>query len=303
MSRYLLALLAVVVATSHLRADESTAAKRVAAATAKAAGEEYDLRYKFSVGEAMRTKVVHVATTETKIQGVTEKASSRSVSIRVWNIQDVDADGNITFTNTIEAVDMWQQVGTQQEIRYDSRTDEKPPQAYEHVAASIGKPMATITIDPFGREIDPKRKQLQVSIGDLAVPLPPQPVKIGQQWHMPEEIKVRLADGTVKVVKVRQQYTLQQVKTGVATIGVETQILTPINDPKIQSQLVQKMQRGTIKFDIDAGRLIQKQIDLNETVIGFNGAESLMQYLARMTEEQVTEAEAKTAKAPAADKR
>ena len=303
MPRICLTLLALAALTNCAWADDTAAAKKIAAATAKAAGETFDLKYKFTPGEVMRTKVVHVATTETKIQGVTEKASSRSVSIRAWNIKSVDEAGNITFTNTIEAVDMWQKVGTRQEIRYDSRSSEKAPAEYEHVAGTIGKPMATITIDPYGREVDPKRKQLQMSIADLAVPLPGQAVKIGQQWHMPEEIKCRLADGTVKVIKARQKYTLQQVTTGVATIGVETEILTPVNDPKIQSQLVQKMQHGTIKFDVDAGRLISKQIDLNETVIGFNGNESLMQYLARMTEEQVSEADAKTAKVPSAEQR
>jgi hypothetical protein len=76
-----------------------------------------------------------------------------------------------------------------------------------------------------------------------------------------------------------------KVETGIATIAVKTEILTPINDPKIQSQLVQRMQHGEIKFDIDAGRIRSKQMDLDETVIGFSGQNSVMKYLARLTEE------------------
>ena len=74
-----------------------------------------------------------------------------------------------------------------------------------------------------------------------------------------------------------------------ATIAVATQVLTPINDPKLQSQLVQRLQRGTIKFDVDAGRLIHKQMDIDQAVFGFSGPDSHMQYLARLTEEPVQE--------------
>ena len=90
---------------------------------------------------------------------------------------------------------------------------------------------------------------------------------------------------TVKVVKARQKFTLTKVETGIATIAVNTEILTPVNDPQVQSQLVQRMQHGTIKFDLEAGRIHSKQMDLDETVIGFSGAESIMQYLARLTED------------------
>jgi hypothetical protein len=94
---------------------------------------------------------------------------------------------------------------------------------------------------------------------------------------------------------------LEKVENGVATITVATQILTPVNDPKIQSQLVQRLQEGTIKFDVDAGRLLHKQMDLDQSVFGFSGPNSHMQYLARFSEELLT-GEATAAK-PAAEKR
>ena len=90
------------------------------------------------------------------------------------------------------------------------------------------------------------------------------PVKAGNSWSIPDELKLPLEDGTIKKVQTRQQYKLEKVEAGVATITLETQVLTPINDPKVQSQLVQRLQRGTIKFDVDAGRLIHKQLDIDE---------------------------------------
>ena len=48
---------------------------------------------------------------------------------------------------------------------------------------------------------------------------------------------------------------------------------------------MQRIKKGEIKFDVDAGRILSQQMDIDETVIGFNGADSMLKYLARFTEE------------------
>src|SRR5439155_25945542 len=116
-------------------------------------------------------------------------------------------------------------------------------------------------------------------------------LKAGASWSIPDELRLPLEDGTIKKVQTQQQYRLEKVESGVATISVDTQVLTPVNDPKIQSKLIQRLQRGTIKFDIDAGRLLHKQLDIDQEVFGFSGPDSHMQYLARFTEEPVKDAE------------
>ena len=274
-------------------------------AAAPLAAQDYELVYKFQPGEELRTQVVHLVTVESKIKGVKQTAKTRSVSTRLWKILSVDAKGNITLDNSVAAVNMWQshidEKGTK-EVSYNSETDPEPPPQYEPVAKTIGITLATLTIDPSGKIIDRRSNQpnLNPGIGELAVPLPGKRVKIGDTWFVPEEVKLRTDDGTVKRVETRQLYKLEKVEVGVATISVVTQILTPISDPKLQSQLVQRMQEGTIKFDIDAGRLIHKQMDLDESVLGFAGPDSHMQYLARLTEEPLR---GQTARAGGADRK
>jgi hypothetical protein len=258
----------------------------------------YTLAYKFAAGDMIRTKVVHLVTVETTIKGVKQEAKTRTVSTKLWAIKRVEPSGNIVFEHSVEDVNMWQETTGRQEIRYNSATDKTPPPGHEHIAASIGKVLSVVTMDKNGRILarDDKQKQFNPGIGDLTIPFPSEPVKAGATWSIPNEVRVKLEDGTVKKVATRQLYKLEKVETGVATITVQTQVLTPVNDPKVQSQLVQRLQRGTIKFDLDAGRLIHKQMDLDESVYGFNGADSHMQYLARFTEESVTP-EATTAQA------
>ncbi len=66
-------------------------------------------------------------------------------------------------------------------------------------------------------------------------------------------------------------------------------MLTPIDEESIKAQLVQQLSNGTIRFDVDAGRVLSKQLDWDETVVGFQGANSLMEYRARLTETLVKE--------------
>ena len=262
----------------------------LAVLAAPLAAQEYELVYKLKPGEEIRTQVVHLVTVESKIKGVTQTAKTRSVSTRLWKILSVDAKGNITLDNSVEAVNMWQSHTDEKAVKefsYDSQKDAAPPPIYEAVSKTIGVTLATITIDSAGMIIDRRSNQpdFNPGIGELTVPLPGKKVAIGDTWFTTEVIPLRTEDGTFKKVETRQVYQLEKVDLGVATISVVTQVLTPVSDPKLESQLVQRLQKGTIKFDIDAGRLIHKQMDLDESVLGFAGADSSMQYLARLTEE------------------
>ncbi len=258
------------------------------AASKQVAGEQtFLLQYRPEKGQTIRWKVVHLVTVDTKIRGSEQTAKTRSVSQKAWRVTDVDAEGNVTVVLTIEHVDMWQSLSGRQEVRYNSRTDAVPPREYEAVAKSIGVPLATVTFNRHGRVLkrDSSQPQFNAGLGELTIPLPEQPVKLGAKWNVPEEVSVRLEDGRVQRIKTRLLYSLDKVETGVATIGVKTEILTPVSDPKVHSQIVQRMTNGSLKFDLEAGRLLSKQVDLDETVVGFSGADSVMQYLARLTED------------------
>jgi hypothetical protein len=263
--------------------------------------ERYHLQYKFSPGEVFRCKVTHLTTVETKIRGAAETVKTRSASTKAWKIQSVDQAGNVTFTYTVEDVSMWQQLTGRPEVRYDSVRDKEPPDEYRHVAETVGVPLGTITIRPSGEILrrENARPQFNPGIGELTIPLPPGPVQVGDTWSTEGELPIRLKDGPVKRIKTRHIYELKNVQTGVATIAARTEVLTPVDDPAVQSQLVQRVKRGAVRFDVDAGRVLQQQMDIDETVIGFSGADSMMKYLARLTEEMIPQQEVAQSTGPA----
>ncbi|MFO7906860.1 MAG: DUF6263 family protein [Planctomycetota bacterium] len=276
-------------ASNPVLAGETNPESVLATAKNNALETKHRLEYKFTDGEVIQWKVQHLGTTEATVQGNTQTSKMRAVSTKQWEIVDVDDEGNATFVHSVLDVEMWQKVSGREEIRYNSAEDETPPPEYRNAAKTVGVPLATVKISPSGKvlERDEKPRHIHSGLGNIAVPLPTDPVKVGQSWKVSNKIRVSRRDGKVLRIKTRLVYTLKSVKSGVATITVRTEVVTPVNDPQIEAQLVQQLIEGELKFDVDAGRLMSRRVDWDETVVGFNGNDSLMKYLARFTEELV----------------
>ena len=273
------ALLALVVLITRAGADDSAAEPNP---------EKHTLRYEFHPGQTLRWQVVDRKKIETASSESTQVTETVSSSVKVWRVRDVLPDGTATFENSVESVDMWQKLSGCQEVRYNSRTDKEPPPGFSQVVDSIGVPLSTITISATGKVLRRKRNPAVTSAesqGQVAVPLPEEPVAVGHTWSFPHQIDVALTSGLVKKVKTVQKFTLASVKTGVATIEVSTQILTPIHDPAIEAQLIQHHSSGTVRFDVDAGRVLAMRMDLDKRVVGFHTAASSLHYLTRFTEQ------------------
>jgi hypothetical protein len=274
------------------------------AALSVAAGEaeKYTLRYKFHPGEVLRWQVEHQSKVRATISKDTQSTDTSSVSVKAWRVTDVRPDGTATFEHRVEWVDMRQTLTGRKEVRYDSRTGAKPPAGFEDAARSVGVPLSIVKIDAQGKVLkrqEMKEKKPRAGAapaksasdksspppdGWITIPLPGEPVAVGHTWSLTQNIDIPLPAGGVKKIKAVQQFTLEDVKTGVATIGVSTLVLTPISDPAIESQLVQREAEGKVRFDIDAGRIIGQQMDVDKHVVGFRGEASSIHYVNRFSE-------------------
>jgi len=266
---------------------------------------KFTLRYKFRPGETLRWDVVHRSRIETTVSGATQTAETTSKSVKVWRVIDVRPDGTATFEHSVESIDMRQKLTGSAEVCYNSRTDKKPPPGFEHVAQAVGVPLSIVTMDRSGKVLKRRRKPVKAAAsnnGRMTIPLPDRPIAVGGSWSFPHTVDVKLNNGAIKKIETLQRFTLLGVKTGVAAIRVSTAILTPIHDPAVESQLIQCQSAGTVRFDIDAGRVLRQQMDLDKAVVGFRGEASSLHYLTRFTE-QLLPAVAKTAEQPPREQR
>jgi hypothetical protein len=284
-----------------LSAAETVAGKTAAAASQSARGGHaapaqgtYTLRYRFQPGETLRWKVIQRVEMTTTVSGTTQTVSTVAQSVKAWRIQNVGEDGTVTFQNSVESVDLRHKFSGVQEVHYNSQTDKKPPHGFEDAARRVGVPLAQVTMDSRGqiqsRLRNPKVKAAaEENEGPMTVPLPAEAVAVGQTWSLPSELALPLAGGTVKKIKTMQKFKLAGVERGVATIELSTLILTPIHDPSIEVQLIQRDSSSTIRFDIEAGRLVGQQVDIDKRVVGFRGEASSLHYLGRVNEEALSE--------------
>jgi hypothetical protein len=275
-------------------------------ASGAAEPEKYTLRYKFQPGETLRWDVEHRTNIRTSVSATTQTAETLSVSVKRWQLREVRADGAATFEHSVERVDMRQKLAGRSEVRYNSETDAKPPVGFEDVAKSVGVPLSIVTMDARGKVLHRQRRNAKTPAAndaahDLAqnesamtIPLPEEAIALGHTWSIPQDIDVPLESGGVKRVKALQQFMLEEVKTGVAMIRVSTEILTPITSPAIESQLVQREAAGQVRFDIDAGRILGQQLDIDKHVVGFRGDASSIHYVNRFSERLLPDS-AKTA--------
>ncbi len=253
--------------------------------------QEYLLRYKFHPGDTFRWSVVNRCRIRTTMAAKTQTAETSTISVKVWRVREVKPNGSAAFDHLVESVDMRHRLSGRDEVHYDSRTDICPPHGFEDVARAVGVPLVTVTIDDRGRILKRQQNSVKGAVpgqGEITVQLPDRPVAIGDTWLKSTEIDVPLGDGGTRRVHARQTYSLQDVKTGVATIAMSTQVVTPIRDPDIEAKILQFENSGTVRFDLDRGQVLSQQTDVDKSVIGFRGEASSIRYTGRSIEEYLS---------------
>lgn len=275
----ILALLAVAAVSSiqPLHAGDSASAD---------SGETYELVYKLKIGDVLRFEVDHRASVRSTIEGTTQDVLTHTESVKAWKVTDVLPSGDIEFTNLVERVKMRNKLADRAPMTYDSTTDEAPPAGWEDVATSVGVPLSLIQMSPRG-EIKVREVKHHQPAADAEAPvallLPEKPVKVNDTWDEPRTVSAKTQDGAVRDLKARRLYKLLKVEDGIADIEVTYQVLSPM-DPVIESQLVQRLMKGVVKFDIAQGRPVSQHFEVDKRVIGFAGPTSTMHYLMRMDE-------------------
>lgn len=276
--------------------DENQAGAAVSSTPAPPDATEYDLRYKLATGDVLRYEVTHRASIRSTIDGTTQAAQTKTDSVKVWKVSDVLPSGDTEFISVVERVHMINQLPDRDPTEYDSEKDKTAPPGFEDVARAVGVPLSIIRMTPRGKVVRRDVKTPQQSVEEdtpIVVRLPEEPVVIGATWDNPFELQVTVQTGETKSIQTRRHYKLADVSHGIATIEVTYQVLSPI-DAHIESQLVQRLMDGEVRFDIESGRVVGQHMEVDKRILGFAGPASSLHYIMRM-EEKLLEPEAKVA--------
>ena len=253
--------------------------------------QQYELKYNLIKDSELRWNVEHTATTKTHMGNVTEEMASRSQSVRRWKILNVDSIGNMTFEHSIESVEMWQKTGDENPVTYNSKSDKTPHQDYQAVSEKLNKTLATFTVSPAGKNVNRQSsyESAHFGVGEVTIPLPDKPVSVGYKWYVPNKFTAENEDGEVQQIAARVLFEVDKAVDGKVYLTFRTEILTPLTSEKVKSQLMQQMNRGIAVFDLELGMIVQKEVEWNEKVQGFEGPDSYLQYIAKLTEKLITD--------------
>jgi len=251
------------------------------------AAESVTLRYRFTPGEKIVMDVSHRALTETTIGGTKQAVETATDSTKVWTVVAVDPSGKATIEHSVDDVTMSSRTSDKGETRWSSRDAGPVPPDYEPVRQSLGVPLARLVIDATGRVIERRdfKPTPPSNTGDLmVVPLPDEPATVGTEWTVPQEVVVEVPNGPRRAVKTRLRYRVASLRDGVATIDVDTTVLTPLDDPRLESRLLERIWDGEVEFDVARGRLLSRSTGVDRRVVGFSGPESSVRYKASLEE-------------------
>ena len=247
---------------------------------------EYLLRYKFHVGDTLRWKVVHRCQIHTSVSGTAQAADTTTGSVKVWRStrsRPMARSSSIIWSNRSTC-------GTVSPAATKSATTASPIRSPPRVSRTSprGGRAAGPGDDQRARQTLAAEAELRQGGRGRARrdhdPTARAACRGGPPLDEPKQSRraaFRRHDAAFKTV---QTFKLEDVKTGVATISVSTQFMTPIQDPALEAQLVQYETSGSVRFDIDAGQILARQVDVDKSVVGFRGEASSIHYIGRSTE-------------------
>jgi len=248
--------------------------------------QKWLLRYKFQMGEVLRYRVHHTANVRTTIEETTQEVESKSESIKAWKVTDVLPDGSMEFVHVVEHVRMSNQTPNRSFTEYDSQHDKTPPAGFEQAARSVGVPISVIRLAPNGEILAREEKIPQPAHTPdmpITVRLPDGPIVVGDKWDESYQVKVQRKSGANLQIQTRRHCKLLKVHHGIATFSVDYQILTPV-DAYTESQLVERLMKGTARFDLEKGRIVSQKMAVDRRVLGFSGGTSSMRFISKMEE-------------------
>lgn len=274
----------VTASTAVRAAQEGEPAVQPAGVTVVHPGEAplRKLQYKFSSGQFAHYEVVSKMTMITQHGQAQVKATNESQAWKMFRVVTVEANGQATLEPLIERVKMQAQIDNLPPTTYDSQLDPAPPREFAEVAKSIGRVQARFVYSPEGEllkivalpgappALTAAAEKVDAKYSFL-VPFPKAPVGIGAVWKDRFQVVVSVGEGLGQPVTLQRQFTWKSLEGSVATILAKTSVLSPINNPQVEGQLMQRTPSVVIQFDLDRGLVLSQTASVDQEVVNALG--------------------------------
>jgi hypothetical protein len=229
----------------------------------------------------------------------------KTTSWKHYTVKSVNDDGGAVLELVLDRARLWVNDGGRT-IEFDSGKVGTAPQEFAAFVSNIGRPrdvtvtaVGDIRFSDLPKDLDKQAKfdallKASAEVLDdqnlnILVILPEQPVTVGDSWQENFEVNVLMEDSPLRrPVRLQRVYTLTELAGDVATIDLQTVILTPVSDPTQEAQLLQRTPHGVIRFDVEQGRIVSRETRFNNEAVNFQGPGSRVK-IVRNVSESVTQ--------------
>ena len=253
----------------------------------------WQLAFKFTPEQVVHYEDRFHSTIRLQKANKTVRILNNRKSRKHYRVLSVDKKGQGLVETVIDHIKIRAQQGDEPAITIDSSDGpDSCPVNFRTLLATIGRPIARSRCDSSGKLLNvlsiskawlkahpgASNQSLAKSLQKqgFLVPLPEQPVPIGGTWEESHEATTSDRVGKQHRITLKKIYSLQKVEKDRATITWKTIRLTPITDPRLLAQLIQLVDTGKVVLDIDRGVVISKTSNIDRTLVGPFGADTLM---------------------------
>jgi hypothetical protein len=280
--------LLTVVTMAVMAAGRGFAAENGPALASPGQGPTHQLAYKFTPGQFAHYEVTQRMTIVSKYPQSEEKMKNESVTTKHFRVIAAESGGAAQLEPMIDRVRMSVKFNDAEPISYDSAAKEPPPPGFEAVAKTVGQAMARVHLTPNGEltkvtvlgeaspaltaaaaEADPKLNFL--------IPLPREAVGVGAVWKDRYQVPVSVGQGLTQPITLQREFQLTNVEGKAATITFRTSVITPVSDPQIEAQLLQRKPSGTVEFDLERGLILSQKTTASGQVVQAFGPNTALQ--------------------------
>jgi hypothetical protein len=251
-------------------------------------GTTYQLAYKFTPGQFARYEVVQKMTVISTYPQAAETMSNESTTTKHFRVVAAEADGAAQLEPIIDRVQMAIVFNGTERREFDSELNPNPGPEFAAMAGNIGKAQARVHMTPNGEMTKvtplPGAPQALATLAaqndsklNFLIPLPKEAVGIGAVWRDRYQTPVVVGQGLTQPVTMQRQFELTKIEGSLATIAFKTSVITPLENPQIEAQLLQRKPAGTIEFDLDRGQIVSQTTKAAGVVTNAFGAGTKME--------------------------
>lgn len=268
---------------SPLLSSDTAAADQPATGT-EAASTDSDspkwlLRYKFHKGEELRYRTSQQVTQRAVAPAGQKVDVSTVEQRRVFRVSDVSEDGIAKATMQFEFVRMECRTDDNEPVVYESTMPkDRVPRQFQSVAKGLAGAAPEFELQTGGTPVSKDGVEDVPKQGKACfmIPLPEHPVSVGEFWSVKIPVEVRLAPGVMRKLNLQRSYKLNDVQNGIAAITFYTSVESSLKSPNVKALLLQATPKGKIRFDIENGRVLERELSFDNYVLGAIGPNTML---------------------------